>query len=70
MSVRISRYGFADHISVENEGAVAGIVPIKDRAGTQYYLWVEAGKLRIHTTAPTDAGSHADGEAVGDQTDS
>jgi hypothetical protein len=46
----------------------AGFVQMENRAGTTYYLWVDSvGKLRVGTTAPTNAND-ATGTIVGTQT--
>lgn len=45
----------------------SGSVRITNRAGTDYYIWVDStGKLRIGTTAPTNAND-ATGTIVGTQ---
>jgi subtilisin family serine protease len=49
----------------------AGSLVLYDKAGTPYFLWVEAGKLRIHTAPPTEDNttvSHTAGTVVGTQT--
>lgn len=46
----------------------ASTLSLWDRAGTQYFLWVDAtGDLRIHTAAPTTAASDTVGTVVGSQ---
>lgn len=46
----------------------AGWLCLTDKAGTAYYLWVDAtGDLRIDTSAPTNANDTG-GDVVGDQT--
>lgn len=48
----------------------AGTLELMDRSGTSYFLWVEGGKLRIHTARPTEDNttvSHTAGTVVGTQ---
>lgn len=49
----------------------AGYLALYDKGGTPYYLWVESGKLRIHTSPPTEDNTtvaHTAGTVVGTQT--
>ena len=48
----------------------AGCLVLYDKAGTPYYIWVEGGKLRIHTAPPTEDNTtvaHTAGTVVGAQ---
>lgn len=42
-----------------------GVVVLYEADGTAQYLWVDSGKLRIHSSAPSTAAS--DGSVVGSQ---
>jgi hypothetical protein len=49
----------------------ASIIKVKERDGTPWFLWVEAGKLRLHSAPPTEDNttvSHTAGTVVGTQT--
>lgn len=62
-------FGIGANRNAAGSGA-AGNVVLYDKAGTPYYLWVEAGKLRIHTAPPTEDNttvSHTAGTVVGTQ---
>ncbi len=55
----------------DSGNGAAGCLSLQDKAGTEYFLWVEGGKLRIHTAPPTEDNttvSHTAGTVVGTQT--
>ncbi len=66
-----AKRGMGLKISRNSSGSgAAGYLALEDSAGTPYFLWVEGGKLRIHTAPPTEDNTtvaHTAGVVVGSQ---
>lgn len=57
-------------VNNDSGNGAAATLELVDKAGTSYFLWVEDGKLRIHTSRPTEDNttvSHTAGTVVGTQ---